>query len=248
MKIGQYTINSCWVPRSETEDSLSFRCLKMARSLSSVNSVFGPWHFLSEACQVPQPLEQIREQLPNLISHSPVDRTDEGKPFIPYGYIFHIGNSDETNPRAVTVNMFVGATATPGYVNHVSLHTADPYNEFTDSDIVTYDIFRGAMLAIARAWDVSWCAAYPTELRTLSASHAKFHAAWMTYVAPRFEPLIQPPASLESERLTDGGLLMVATRDRFDVANPAHLAAAEEIEAALAPLNALSWPPEEDYP
>ncbi len=37
---------------------------------------------------------------------------------------------------------------------------------------------------------------------------------------------------------------MTATRDRFDVDNPTHLAVAREIEAAMAPVNALPWPPD----
>jgi hypothetical protein len=37
---------------------------------------------------------------------------------------------------------------------------------------------------------------------------------------------------------------MIATKDRFDVGNELHLAAARRIEAALAPVNALPWPPD----
>jgi hypothetical protein len=42
-------------------------------------------------------------------------------------------------------------------------------------------------------------------------------------------------------RLANGGLLMSATTQTFDVENPAHMAAAREIVAAIAPLNALPW-------
>jgi hypothetical protein len=37
---------------------------------------------------------------------------------------------------------------------------------------------------------------------------------------------------------------MVATRERFDVANTDHMAAARAINTAMAPLNALPWPPD----
>lgn len=36
---------------------------------------------------------------------------------------------------------------------------------------------------------------------------------------------------------TPGGLYLIATEERFDIANPAHLAAARAISQALAPLN-----------
>jgi hypothetical protein len=35
---------------------------------------------------------------------------------------------------------------------------------------------------------------------------------------------------------------MVATEERFDLDNPAHMAAALEIEDALLPVSALPWP------
>ena len=50
-----------------------------------------------------------------------------------------------------------------------------------------------------------------------------------------------PPAQVIVGRLANGGLLMSATTQTFDVENPAHMAAAREIAAAIAPLNALPW-------
>jgi hypothetical protein len=65
---------------------------------------------------------------------------------------------------------------------------------------------------------------------------------WVTYLAPRFAPLVTPPASAIVEYLPDGGLLMIATEERFSIDNPAHIAVARDIEAALAPVKALPWP------
>ena len=66
----------------------------------------------------------------------------------------------------------------------------------------------------------------------------------MSYVAPRFAPLITPPPSAIVERTAQGGLLMAATAETFRVDNPAHLAAARDILNALAPFEALPWPPD----
>jgi hypothetical protein len=66
----------------------------------------------------------------------------------------------------------------------------------------------------------------------------------MTYVSPRFAPLIRPFQDIKAETVAGGGLLMVATRDRFDVINPEHMAAARAIDTAMVPLNALPWPPD----
>ncbi len=48
--------------------------------------------------------------------------------------------------------------------------------------------------------------------------------------------------------LFNGGILMTATEDRFDVANASHLAVARDIEQALTPVNALPWPPDAASP
>ena len=69
-----------------------------------------------------------------------------------------------------------------------------------------------------------------------------FHEAWIQYLCPWLASLVTPPpAPVMVERLPIGGLLMSATPETFDVENPAHMAAAQAIAAAIAPLNALPW-------
>lgn len=45
-----------------------------------------------------------------------------------------------------------------------------------------------------------------------------------------------PPAGAIVERVAGGGMLLLATLERFSMDNPAHLAAADAIQAALAPI------------
>ena len=65
----------------------------------------------------------------------------------------------------------------------------------------------------------------------------------MTYLAAPFAAKIAPPHSAICEQV-DGGLLMTATEETFQVDNPAHVAVARDIDAAMAPINALPWPPD----
>jgi Immunity protein 52 len=61
-------------------------------------------------------------------------------------------------------------------------------------------------------------------------------------VIPWLASLITVPAApVIVEHLPNGGLLMSATRETFDVENPAHMAAARQIGAAIASLNDLPW-------
>ena len=68
--------------------------------------------------------------------------------------------------------------------------------------------------------------------------------AWISYVSPRFAPLVSPPSTAITEYRPDGGLLMAATDETFQTANPKHLAVAQDILAAVASLNANPWPDE----
>ena len=63
--------------------------------------------------------------------------------------------------------------------------------------------------------------------------------ASMTYLGPTGAALVTPPPGVVAEHRPDGGLLMAATRDRFDAGNPDHIAAVLAIHAACAPYNAL---------
>ena len=71
--------------------------------------------------------------------------------------------------------------------------------------------------------------------------------AWMSYVSPRFAPLMTLLPSAIVERRPNGGLFLAATRDIFEMANPTHMAVALEIEAALQPLNRIPNPNDAPY-
>jgi hypothetical protein len=71
----------------------------------------------------------------------------------------------------------------------------------------------------------------------------RFNGGWITYLAAPFAAKIVPPRSAKCEA-ANGGLMMVATEETFQVDNPAHMSVASEIDAALAPINVLPWPPD----
>jgi len=130
--------------------------------------------------------------------------------------------------------------------NNINLGT--DYGRIPDPSIVTYRIFRGAMLAVADCFGVERAYAYPTKLtdvwRRAQDPNPRFPIAWISYVTPRLTHLVTPPATAIVERRPDGSLLMAATEETFDVDNPAHMSVARDIEAAVAPLNGRPWEPE----
>jgi hypothetical protein len=69
----------------------------------------------------------------------------------------------------------------------------------------------------------------------------------MNYVSPRFARLITPPPAGIVAVRPNGGLFLAATKETFDTRNPAHMAAARAIEAALQPLNSIPYPIDDPY-
>jgi hypothetical protein len=106
--------------------------------------------------------------------------------------------------------------------------------------LITYRIFKGALLALAETFEPEVGLAYPTKVIDLWPNAREWNhwlkLAWITYVAPHLAPLITPPSSAIVERRPDGGLLMAATDEPSLTSNPAHLAVAREIQDAGAPL------------
>lgn len=133
---------------------------------------------------------------------------------------------------------------TEGLVNTVQLETTSL--NAANAAFITAPIFTSALLAIARAWNATWCAAYPSDIIPLwpkpGPQRPHFRMAWITYLSPRFAPMVGPPDSAITDYTPEDGLVMTATEDRFDITNPAHLIVARDIQAAIAPVNALPWP------
>jgi hypothetical protein len=214
----------------------------MIEALMRIDPVFTPWLYVGARPTV-APFDQARTKLPALLAKGLPKDWGPAE-----GYQFAGTNSKKFSPRSISLMGGAGNSMPPvGYNNSILLRTVSSNIFPTDASIVTYDLFRSAMLAIVEAWNVTWCAAYPTDIMDFwppVGSGHHFKLAWMTYVSPRFAPLIRPPQDIESQTVAGGGVLMVATRERFDVANPEHMAAARAIDTAMAPLNALPWPPD----
>jgi Immunity protein 52 len=102
--------------------------------------------------------------------------------------------------------------------------------------------FRDALTIVGTAWECEWAAVMPCDLRSsterASKTLPKYHSGWMVYLD---QSMVHDVGNLDQvivETLANGAILMTAVRDmRFNLHNPIHRAAAERIQAALAPLN-----------
>lgn len=105
-----------------------------------------------------------------------------------------------------------------------------------DPTIVTYPLFRGALLAINAIWQQPWACAQAFRSRTAEIPtkgggyeltslpmipgeptfpESIFHIPWFAYLSAPLAADVTLP-ELQIERLADGGALLVATEQRLD--------------------------------
>ena len=102
----------------------------------------------------------------------------------------------------------------------------------SDPAVVTYPLFKSALLAINACWPPPWACVCVYESyyyeAPLSAGaplfpYSKFHIPWIAYLSAPLAKGLELPAEILTERTPDGGVLMIAAEERLDPANPVHL-------------------------
>lgn len=119
---------------------------------------------------------------------------------------------------------------------------------FPDPAIVTYPVFKAALLAIDAIWPPAWACAYAfrSEFVKVPVSYgagvqgyrlqrlppvpsdptfpySPFHIPWLAYLSAHLAAGIELPAEIKTERTLDGGLLMIAAEERLEPTDPEHL-------------------------
>ncbi|WP_148213014.1 immunity 52 family protein [Methylocella silvestris] len=237
----EYYIHAGWGPRAETPDVIAARFLTCIDRLKEIHPAYDQWIFALN--NKPKKFKALRDDLPAAVAAN-VARAEDGAPTPIYGYRPRVlNNMGKAHSRSLSVKATAGSWATSGhFVNSAQIGTARAIAP--DPTIIAYPVFKAALLALAESFDATYCAAYPMQLRYFGDRTKKLRLAWMHYMAPRFAPLITPPPSAIVERTARGALLLSATDETFRIENPEHMAAAEDILKALAPFEALPWPPD----
>ena len=202
----------------------------MIERLRAVHPVFSHWYD-RETC-----LDSSVASFEHVLTRieAGVYRDQEGNPTPDLGYIWHGRNTsnDGWGPRYLSAMASAGGDQR-SFFNSLSLQT-DPFH-VAAPDIVACETIRGALLVIAESFEADEAIAYPASLidhwPDVAADAPRLRLAWISYVAPKFTHLVVPPATAIVERRPDGGLLMAATKETFQVDDPAHLAVARDILA-----------------
>lgn len=244
MMSGRYSVMAYWGPRREDPDMLAARLARTLQALSPIHPDLANWivYPVEESDLRSGPFGHV--DLARMIAAG-VSRADNGDPTPVEGYTVWARNEPVPTPRWVGLTVRAGSTLRiRAKVNVVDLLTA-PLSA-ANVTLITAPVMQDIVLTLASIWDATWCSAEPCLILDRRPERRPkkpwFSQAWITFLSARFAPLVTPPRSVISEHTPRGDLLMTATEERFDLDDPDHMAAALEIEDALAPVNALSWP------
>ncbi|MGD0192108.1 MAG: Imm52 family immunity protein [Rhizomicrobium sp.] len=249
MEGNQFKIFSNWDPRAETPEILGRRMLQNLDTLSSISPYFRNWQFSNftldpletepdDARAAQFPLAEARDRMTKIVELG-VRRDDDGDPDPVGGYSVSANNNETDISRSVSLMAWGAGLVDPrAGLRFAEFETA--YREFPDPAIVTYPVFKAALLSVVSAWDVHQAQAYSDELRTHWQQPYKLFLdlAWMTYLSPELAEGYAPPGDVLVEHTDNGGILLTAAQDTFDTSNERHMEAAESIRDSLAEINA----------
>ncbi len=245
----RYSILAYWGPRPESPADCAPKMLQMFRTLADIDPALGRFYWADRKIGKPLLVSSLKvDDAARLLAQRQNLAEVTRQPIPEFGYRFVATNQFSRGPHYLVINGQLGGYVTANLLaNYVCLATEPlaPHNE----GIINFRVFRSVLLALASIWNATWCCAASDDLLQLiprvdRARHRpRLDGGWLTYLAAPFAAKITPPSSAKCERV-NGGLLMIATEETFQADNPAHVAVARDIDAALAPINALPWPPD----
>jgi hypothetical protein len=222
-------------------------------ALSGIDPIFAEWQIADFRADSPFSLVSARSRIA-AITESNVARNDFDEPYPDEGYHGVALAGMFKDPRSALFNVHAGGK----YESDTELEIGDFIRRvLSDLSVVTYPLFKAALLAINRIWRAPWaCAqafrsgtvAVPVNFGGVQATridglpevpndpsfpYSIFHVPWMGYLSERLADGITLAPEILTERTPDGGLLMSATEERLDPGNTEHLRRARIVAETL---------------
>jgi hypothetical protein len=238
-----YSIRFALPKSPDGPTSIGAKFIETLDALSRIDrGIFANWEVMDFPAKAALPLSKARPRIGTIIEGN-VARDDLGEPTPYYGYTADAFTIKALKSRQVTLWINAGGNAKDDNF----LKTGD-WNIFPDPEIVTYSLFKAALLAIHSIWGTPWACAQAFRANTVKVSthdspsgrgyrlesepmipteptfpESIFHIPWFAYLSARLCDGIKLPSEIQIERTVDGGLLMVATEERLDPDIPEHV-------------------------
>ena len=213
----------------ETPDVIGQKFLDTLDELSAIDPLFTGWKVFDFVTTEAIPLAAARLRIAAIVENNVArDKRDQPTPKSGYGAIGVTENAKKS--RIVKLTVHAGAVY-PGR-RTVQLEIGDPLAP-TDPAVVNYPLFRNTLLAISAHWQPARSHAYAFRMDYWNAPivpgtpvicYNPFHIPWIAYLSPTLSTgFVVPPSDVRTEHAPGGGLLLSATEEAFDLANPEHL-------------------------
>jgi len=232
-----YHIRASLPPKPETPASLGAKFLQTLDALSRIDpAIFTNWQVMDLPAMAPFPIEEVRPYIAGIIETN-VARDDWDNPTPEWGYTADAYTGD------VVASRFIGLRIRAGGKDRgeISLESGN-FKVFPDPAIVTYPVFKAALLALNSSWPPAWACAYafsmdydrtPLHPAEPLFPYSNFHIPWLAYLsAPLVADLIVPP-DIVIERTPDAGYLLIASEQRLDPSDMEHLRRARVLAEIL---------------
>jgi hypothetical protein len=238
-----YAIHSNLPGNPESPSSLGMSFVHTLDALTNIDPlIFKNWEIMDFPAKDSVPLAVARSRIGVIIEKN-VDRDQLGEAAPSYGYHAVAFTGNVSKSRKINLRINAGGKNKGG----IWLETGS-WRVAADPAIVTYPIFKSALLAIEAFWPSAWANAYvrrlghvavpidvgaagaqafridsPPQVPTDPSFPKGFHIPWLAYLSAKLAADLKLAPEILTERTPDGGLLMTATEDRIDPDNPEHL-------------------------
>jgi Immunity protein 52 len=242
-----FRIECYWQSRPASTRDCAVRFGRMLAGLADAHPAFARWNRQAKtraaaglpAWSMPPDIDELTTMFEKGKQHKDVPR----EPWPEMGYSVSAWNGRE-RPYGASLAVRPGAYANyTSFPNTIDL-TLNPSGD-GNADLVNSAVLKPVLLSVVSAWEPDYGVVICWDYwqRLFGERHwPLFRSGWMTYLAPKYASRITPPPAAIVESVRGGGLLLLATTEQFSMDNPAHLAAADAIQAAFDPLQATGRP------
>lgn len=230
-----------WRARPESAASCAFRLCRTLDGLANAHRAFVRWNTKATsrtaASRPAWEMPPSPEELTQVFDDNKRCKDATREPWPEMGYAVTAWNGLD-RPYAASLAAWTGVygdwIALP---NHVDLGLSPVAAE--NADLMSTAVLKQVFLSLATAWDPDCGNLVPQNYwkrAFAEGPYPLFRSGWMTYLAPQYASRVTPPSAAIVEPVAGGGMLLLATLERFSMDNAEHLAAADAIQAALAPI------------
>ena len=242
-----YELRAIWPGRPETAAAVASKFQSMIERLEAIDPLFQSWVLLADDQQTELKLDAVKDDLVAWVEANVT--MDEGEPFPEHGFRLYAASNGSPLDFDLSRTPSLLVAAGSKFSNKLELSVGNP-GVPAAPDVISRSAFEQALLTIVSVWG---CASgsvtlhpqlnldsrivpgsVPSDYGKTGPWRVGYGMSWMAYLS---EPLAQGlvvPYEIETERLADGGMILVAADDRPDPDNSQQTAVSGMLSDVLA--------------